>query len=156
MITPRDIEAFMDLKQGGRKEVFSSIVGSKSRPTRNAAMASATMFCEKILEAHPGIASISGSAVLDVASQFQLNELMTLAEAEDLKLRKTVQGRVLTQVAPLRNLALRLLAFLYDLDYRRIKFLRESDQDLYYHIGDAILLSGLYLEIEKSKTEVNR
>lgn len=150
MITQSEIENYVEQRKSGAcLEVFSSIVGSKSRSTRKAAMASAGMYCEKVLESFADTTSVLKTSVFNsVAQNMDVDTLISFVSVADLEMRnkgfvKTIMG---TEI--LRNLAIRLASYMYDLDYARVKSLRSDDRDLYYEVGDAIFLAGMYLALD--------
>ena len=148
-ITQLQIEAYAESKRGTCLEVFSSIVGTDSKATKNMAIAVSEMYCKKALESFTDGGNVLKSSAVSIAvQQMDVESLMDFASAVDAKLQSGFKNRIISKTEWLRNLGLRLIAFMYDLDYARLKSLRSSDRDLYYEVGDAIFLSGVYLALQ--------
>ena len=150
MITQLQIEKYAESKRGTCLEVFSSIVGTGSMATKNMAIATSEIYCKKVLESFTdGGNVLKSSAVAIAVQQMDVDSLMDFVSAVDAKLQNGLKGRITSKTEWLRNLGIRLIAFMYDLDYARLKSLRSSDRDLYYEVGDAIFLSGVYLALQE-------
>ena len=149
MITQLQIEAYAESKRGTCLEVFSSIVGTDSKATKNMAIAVSEMSCKKVLESFTDGGNVLKSSAVSIAvQQMEIETLMDFASAVDAKLQGEFKHRIISKTEWLRNIGLRLIAFMYDLDYARLKSLRSCDRDLYYEVGDAIFLSGVYLALQ--------
>ena len=149
MINQLQIENYVESKRGTCLEVFSSIVATESKATKGVAIASAEVYCSKILESFTdGSNVLKSSSIAVVAQKMDLNSLVDFASAVDAKIQEGFKIKTILKTGFLRNLGIRWVAFMYDLDYARLKALRSNDRDLYYEVGDAIFLAGVYLALQ--------
>lgn len=154
MITLNQIESYVENQGSVVKEIFSSVVTTKSPSTRKSAAAICEVFCEKILNDHPElinaelINSATRSSVREVAESFSVEEFHLFAERISESDSKTLRGWLTTKT-PLWRLNAFFVCFLFDLNYNRFKALRKSNRDAYMNIGDGIALAGLYLAIQE-------
>ena len=150
MITQLQIENQVEGKSGVCLEVFSSVVDTKSKATRRSAVLTAEAYCLKVLESLPGSAPVTKTSSIETACRsLDLESLLCLASDADIDMQKRGLVKLIMSNSFTRNLGIRLVAFVYDLDYSRLKNLRSGDRDLYYEVGDAIFLAGLYLALQE-------
>lgn len=145
MITATDIELYVEGSKSVCREVFSSIVSSRSNATRSAAVETAIKFCKLIKGIMGYILTDSDSEYVNfVLCAFDdVKDLMILVEGEVNNGSNT--SRFLSHIPGFKSLMLRLLCYVYDLDFEIVSALRISDYNAYLEITDAIFLAGLYL-----------
>lgn len=149
MITLNQIESYVENQGSVVKEIFSSVVTTKSPSTRKSAAAIGEIFCEKILNDHPElINSATRSSVREVAESFSVEEFHLFAEKISESDSKTLRGWLSTKT-PLWRLNAFFVCFLFDLNYNRFKALRKSNRDAYMNIGDGLALAGLYIAMQE-------
>jgi hypothetical protein len=148
--TEKDVYSLVNESGTIVKEVFSSVVGSESKATRNAAVTQLDAYCKEVLRAHPEwapvIKGISPRQAL--VQRFDVHEVVALIDAADSRLHRHLLNQAANAFPALRTLMIRIGAFLYDLDARRLIELRASDTDRYKDVGLGIVLAGLYLSLK--------
>jgi hypothetical protein len=122
------------------QEVFSSIKNSKNKSTRNSAITVGKSFVERLNE------SITKDKK-QYLHKTSLEEFMIFANELDGKTRQSIQYKLFTK--PFTFLIIPILAFIFDLNAKKIFELKEIEDEAYYEVGDAILLAGLYFLFEE-------
>jgi hypothetical protein len=149
LITTNDVYELVYKSDSIVKEIFSSVVGSKSKATRTAAVAQVEVYCKEVLRVHPEWAPITKgtSSLQSLLELFTVAEIVALIDAADSRLHSSVFNKIVNASSMLRILMIRLGAFVYDLDSSRLIELDASDKDKYKAVGLGIVLSGLYLSM---------
>jgi hypothetical protein len=143
MYTTKEIRHYAS-KSSVCKEVFLSIVFSKNSATRMAAIESFEVATRKVLKGFP----LQSSVVDPVSSIDQCLSLEGLFKAFEVvaaKEENSFKGRLFLGTSFGRSIGLKLIAFIYDLDFAKITKMRQNSFEDYLEIGDAILLSGAFL-----------
>lgn len=149
MIRLSDVELYAKRKDGICLEVFSLIVGSKSKASRNAAVDLTEQYCAKVVKSFNFQGSVAKTTAMAIVKQsMTIDDLMVYVASVDAGLQKERLARFILKRKVLRNLALRIGSFVFDFDYSRLKDLRDNNHDLYLDVGSAIFLAGLYLEMQ--------
>jgi hypothetical protein len=154
MITQKDIESYIETKSSTCREAFSSIVATKSAPTKRIAIKVTEKMCASVVEVYLQNESVvKKSAINTVVNNLDLETFCVFCEAIDAEKKKVTMSRLLLGIPILRDLSLRLVCFVYELDYSQVKLLRSKKTELYLEVGGAMILGGLYLAIAKQSIE---
>jgi hypothetical protein len=148
--TEKDVYSLVNESGTIVKEVFSSVVGSESKATRNAAVTQLDAYCKEVLRAHPEWAPIIKgiSPRQALVQRFEAREIVALIDAADSRLHRHWLNQAANAFPALRALMVEMAAYLYELDAPRLIELRASDPDQYKDVGLGIVLAGIYLSLQ--------
>lgn len=122
------------------KEVFSSIVTNKSKATKSAAKDRVVALADILNDGLFGV---------DVyLKTVEVSTFMSFAEELDHNQQKTLLYRSLFK--PFKSFWLRIICYLYELNYVTVMNYSEQSDRRYYEIGDAIVLAGLYIYLTEN------
>ena len=134
------IEAYVDTQPSAVKEVFSSIVTNPSPSTRNAAIQVANKFSEKL---NDSLFSSSQGYLREI----DVESFIAFATEFSFKQEQTLSYKVFKK--HFKKLWLWICCFLFDLNFKQLHKLMKEKSEVYYQVGDGIMLAGVYLTFEE-------
>jgi hypothetical protein len=134
------------------KEVFNQLIDSNKDVTIQFLAASVRSLVAKSLKTHPTFLPLliirnederKNKILLKALETFELQELMDMVETESNKNRNSLTVRI----PFIRNFAIKTMGLMLGLDGNQIIRMRDQNNAEYMEIGDIIVLSALYREL---------
>ena len=140
---PKEIEAYIDDRGSVAKEVFSSIVNSKSKTSKDMAKRIAVELAKQI--------NTNVVGVNRYLQEVSVENFIVFAEEWEAKKNEHPWTRWVK-----KNFSPQLLwvvSYIFDLDYKALMRLKEDDHEAYLQTGDGMVLAGLYLHLSEQHNQ---
>jgi hypothetical protein len=150
MFSLQTIEAFVST-DSIKKQVFSSIVTSESKATKDMSIEIAENLAKTIFLENFPVNQLSGKYILQISEKMSIDDFMIFCLAKDSEADKNILKNAFEKLmlsSLLRPLSTRFMCWMFDLDFDAVRTLRSENEDAYLEIGDAIVLAGAYLGLQ--------